>query len=197
MDKKIFCVSLLGKEQVKATAVFKDDRLTIVKLEKITGMFGTWKSKLLKEIKKKHDQGFTVLVEERGDVFSEYGLKLLLESSDPSERRPYMSIAFDLYFNLQRMQNIIFSKESQRHIIQESIVNVVTDDRGRNQYDVNQGSFNGYHRSILLVALAGLHVYQTTEDYLNEFLEGINLVQEDVSTSTLRAITVGRDLGES
>ena len=193
MDKKIFCVSLLGKEQVRATAAFKDDRLVIVKLEKISGVFGTWKQKLIKEIKKKHDQGFTILVEERGDMFCEYGLKLLLESSDHSERRAYMSIAFDLYFNLQRMQNIKFPQELQRHVIQESIVNVVTDDRGKNKYDVNQGSFNGYHRSILLCSLAALHVHQTTEAYMNEFLAGINLLEEDVCTSTLRAITVERD----
>lgn len=196
MDKKIFCVSLVGKEQVKATAVFKDDQLVVAKLEKISGFFGAWKPKLLKEIKKNVDRGFTVIIEEQGDQFGEQGLSINLQSLCAVEKRAYMSIGFDLYFNLQRMQSVIFSKESQRHIIQESIVNIITDDRGRNHYDVNQGSFSGYHRAILLCTLAAVHVYEYNDAYLDELMSGIDIGSEEVDTTTLRAITVGRDKNE-
>ncbi|MFW1480564.1 hypothetical protein ACEWA0_24340, partial [Vibrio parahaemolyticus] len=65
-QKKIFCVTLLGREQVQATAVFDNDLLVIAKLEKISGAFGTWKRKLKRDLKKKHDEGYHMVVEERG-----------------------------------------------------------------------------------------------------------------------------------
>ena len=62
-QKKIFCVTLLGKEQVQATAVFNDDLLVIAKLEKISGAFGTWKRKLKRDLKKKHEEGYQMIVD--------------------------------------------------------------------------------------------------------------------------------------
>ncbi|WMV70831.1 hypothetical protein [Xenorhabdus griffiniae] len=149
-QKKIFCVSLLGREQVQATAVFDNGLLVIVKLEKITGPFGTWKPKLKKELQKKHEDGFHLLVEERGDDFSEYAHKILLEDSDSAERRGYLHIAFDHYFNLIRIGGtsdnrqqgcLVLNAGLERHWIREQMVNVIPDNRGRYCYDIDHSKF--------------------------------------------------------
>ncbi|WP_258087271.1 hypothetical protein [Xenorhabdus bovienii] len=149
---------MLGREQVQATAVFDNDLLVIVKLEKISGPFGMWKKKLKRELKIKHEEGFHLLVEECGDDFSEYAHKILLEDADPTERRGYMNIAFDHYFNLIRIGGtsdgnqqgcLVLNEGLERHWIREQMVNVVPDDRGRYCYDIDHSKFSGYQRAIL------------------------------------------------
>ena len=195
MDKKIFCVSLLGTPPAKAIATYIDDQLVVVAVDPIKGAFGTWKKTLLKEIKTKFDDGYSILVEERGDMFSEWGQKLLLEAADPTERRANMSIAFDHYFTLSRMGRLVLNKGLERHLIQESHVNIVPDDNGRNKYDIDHNNFNGFKRCLLLCSLSASHMHQTTDQYLDEFFSEINVAHEEPAFSTLRRITIERDRG--
>tara|TARA_Y100001956_G_C4083375_1_gene169493 strand:+ start:186 stop:812 length:627 start_codon:yes stop_codon:yes gene_type:complete len=205
-QKKIFCVTLLGKEQVQATAVFNDDLLVIAKLEKISGAFGTWKRKLKRDLKKKHEEGYHMIVEERGDDFSEYAHKVLLEEADPTERRGYMSIAFDHYFNLLRLGDVsdshqigclVLNKGLERHWIRDSSVNIMPDDRGRYRYDIDHSSFTGYQRAILLCVLAACEFNQVNQNYLDTFLDAIDVEEDDPVFSTLRRITIERDMGDA
>ncbi|MCC8380063.1 hypothetical protein [Xenorhabdus sp. PB30.3] len=202
-QKKIFCVSLLGREQVQATAVFDNDLLVIVKLEKIMGPFGMWKQRLKKELKKKHEDGFHLLVEERGDDFSEYAHKILLEDADLTERRGYMNVAFDHYFNLIRIGGtsdgnqqgcLVLNDGLERHWIREQMVNVVPDDRGRYCYDIDHSKFSGYQRAILLCVLAACEFNQMNEGYLDSFLSGINAEEEESAYSTFRSIIINKDM---
>lgn len=195
MKKKIFCVSLLGTSPTKAVATYIDDQLVVVEVATVKGVFGTWKKALQKEIKEKFDDGYSILVEERGDMFSEWGHKLLLESADPNERRSNLSVAFDHYFTLVRMKRLMFKKGLERHLIQDSHVNIVPDDNGRNKYDIEHSTFSGERRCLLLCALSASHMHQTTDQYLNEFLKEIDVVGEDPAFNTLRRITIEKDRG--
>ena len=202
MQKKIFCVSLIGKQQVQATAVFEDDLLVVTELKRITGPFGVWKSRLRKELKKKHDAGYHMLIEELGDEFSEYAQKVQLSDSDPVARRAYMSIAFDHYFHLinlggaadgQQRGCLVLNKGRERHWISENAVNVVADDKGRYGYDVDHSKFSSEQRALLLCVLAACEFNQTNTAYADEFLTHINSDQEESPLSTLINITIGRD----
>lgn len=202
-QKKIFCVTLLGREQVQATAVYDDDILVITELKKFTEPFGVWKLKLKRALKKKHKEGYHMLVEERGNEFGEYAHKVLLEEVDPTERRGYMNIAFDHYFNLLRLGGtadgnqqgcIVLNKGLERHWIRDSSVNVIPDDRGRYTYDIDHSKFSGYQRAILLCVLAACEFNQVNEAYLNTFFDAIKVEEEDPALSTLLSITVKRDM---
>lgn len=203
-QKKIFCVSLLGRDQVQATAVFDNDLLIITELEKITGAFGVWKKKLKRDLKQKHKEGYHMLIEERGDEFTEYALKVLIEDADPTTHRAYMNIAFDHYFNLLRLGNtadanqigcLILNKGLERHWIRETAVNITQDDRGRNNYGIDHSAFTSYHGAILLCVLAACEFNVVNQEYLDAFFDAIN-VNDDESTaalSTLRRITIDRE----
>ncbi|WP_347361804.1 hypothetical protein [Vibrio vulnificus] len=203
-QKKIFCATLLGREQVQATAVLNNDLLVITKLDKISGAFGTWKRKLKRDLKKKHEEGYHMIVEERGDDFSEYAHKVLLEEADPNEKRGYMNIAFDHYFNLLRLGDtsdanqmgcLVLNKGLERHWIRDTAVNIIPDDRGRYRYDIDHGKFTGYQRAILLCVLAACEFNQVNQAYLDSFFDGINLEEDEPAFSTLRRITIERDMG--
>ncbi|CCO46619.1 conserved hypothetical protein [Vibrio nigripulchritudo SOn1] len=197
--KKIFCVTLLGREQVQATAVFDHNQLVITKLEEIKGTFGRWKRKLKRDLKKKHDEGYHMVVEERGDDFSEFAHKVLLEEADPTEKRGYMNIAFDHYFNLLQLGDasnscIVLNRGLERHWIRESSVNIMPDDRGRRRYDIDHSKFSSYQRAILLCVLTACEFNQVNEDYVATFLDEINVEEDDPAFSTLRRITIERDM---
>ncbi|EOW9480299.1 hypothetical protein ACOCG1_003370 [Vibrio cholerae] len=203
-QKKIFCVTLLGRDQIQATAVFDDDLLVITHLEKISGAFGTWKKKLKRDLKQKHKDGYHMLIEERGDEFTEFALKVLLEDADPVVRRAYMNIAFDHYFNLLNLGNasnanqigcMVLNSGLERHWIRENAVNIVPDDKGRNTYGIDHGAFTSYNRAILLCVLAACEFNVVNQEYLDTFFDAINVNDDDstVALSTLRRITLDRD----
>ena len=195
MNKKIFCISLLGTPPAKAIATYIDEQLVVVAVDPIKGPFGLWKKALLKEIKTKFDDGYNILIEERGDMFSEWGQKLLLEAASPTERRANMSIAFDHYFTLSRMGRLVLNKGLERHLIQESHVNIVPDDNGRNKYDIDHSNFNGFKRCLLLCSLSASYLHQVNDQYLDEFFSAINADNDDQVFSTLRRITIEKDKG--
>lgn len=180
--KKIFVVSLLGKQRVKCLAAFNGEVLVIQKMETIGGLFSLWHKPLAKECQEYADKNFLVLIEERtSDHFAQYGQRVLFDEVDPELGRTYQNIALDEYFALtamgdsggSRIGNLVLQRGLERHQFGGSMINVTQDEKGRNQYDIEPDRFTGHHRALLLAVLGAQTFNPVDDDYLKRFYAAV------------------------
>ena len=180
--KKIFAVSLLGRQRVKTLAAYNGEVLVIQKMEPISGLFGIWRQSLAKECKEYADKGFLILVEERTtDHFAQYGQRVLFDEVDPEQGRTLQNIALDEYFALtamgdtggNRFGNLVLQHGLERHQLNANMINVRQDEKGRSQYDIEPERFTGYHRALLMAVLGAQTFNPVNDDYLQRFYAAV------------------------
>lgn len=201
LAKKLYVVSLLGSPRTEVVAAYDGEVLVVQKMEPIAGMFNRWKKPLLERIRQYQNLGFTVLVEERTDHFSEDAHRLLLDEVDEQSGRTWQNVALDLYFSLIRLGdqsgnqrgNLVLHKSIQQYFLSENLINVSQDERGRNRYDIEAEGLKGWHRALLLTVLAALEINPMTDDYLDQFFAALDQSSFTKPTSSLEAITIGVD----
>lgn len=195
--KKLFIVSLLGKPRVKCLAAYNGEVLVIQRMEQIAGLFGSWKASLAEECEKYRESGFDVLVEERQtDHFSQYGTRVLFDEIDPDEKATYLTTALNHYFAItgmgdtggSRYGNLIMASGLERHILSANMVNVETDEKGRNRYDIDPDRFTGYHRAILIAVLGAQILNPLSDNYLSTFFGLLGTAESTRPNQTLAAI---------
>ena len=192
---KIFAASLTGLQKYKAYAVYNGEQLAVTHLLPIKGAFGTWKSGLIDEIKKKKSEGFVCIVEERTDYIAKYASQFNLEDVDEGSRSNFYT-ALDWYFGLMDTGNLILAKEHQQFLIRAggegSKVEKKQDEKGRVLYSINWGALTSGHRCILL-CVVGAMVEPVSSRYLDDMVK-IWLTPEGKEfdpLSSFRAITEG------
>ncbi len=155
---KIFAVSLVSGKKFQAQAAYDGERLVIVDVRPITGLFSTWKDPLVKSIEQKKEQGYIVLVEEVGESISSHGTQYLLEDLDDEQGKTHLQIALDAYFEMENMETLVISPECQQFALKAgnegSWIEKKNDEKGRPYYSVEWKRFTGAHRAILLCVVA-------------------------------------------
>ncbi len=202
--KKIAVISLLGKQRVIAISAYHDGVLAIASMEELRGIFQTWRKTLADRIKKYQAAGLSVYIETDNPYFEDSGHVLTLDTIDEVERRTYQNIALDRYFSMQSMGdsvndekgqrrgNIRLGKSIQRHWINDSLINVSQDEKGRSRYDIEDGSLTGYHRALLLSVLAATHLNEFNDDSIAEFMDLIGIKTHKSPLDRMDNIFAGR-----
>lgn len=160
---KIFTVCLASPKRYKAMAIYNGETLVITHVIALTGMFGSWKSALIKEIEEKKAQGFIILIEEKTDYVAQYGTKYLLEdmNTELDDRRSNYYDALDWYFALAATDNLVIDSEYQRFAFHASSeggkIEKAQNDKGQTVYKVNWQDFHGGYRAVLLCVVAACY----------------------------------------
>jgi hypothetical protein len=191
--KKIFVISLTDKKKFKAYAAFNGEELVIQRMESIVGIFSSWKKPLIEEIEQRKSQGFMVLVEEKTDHIARYATQFLFEDKDEEEGRINLFVAFDWYFSINNIGNLVVPKDADKYLFNEGIIDKVRDEQGRLKYNIEWDKFSGGHRVILLAVMATV-LNPVSRNYLEQMYG--KQVKEEINDpwASFRAITAGVDL---
>jgi len=152
---KIMAVSLVDGKKFKAFAVFDGERLVVVDVSQIAGVFSSWKAPLIEEVRQRVIDGYAVLVEESGEAISQYATQYLLDSiMDDGEGKTRLQQALDSYFEMDSIGSLIIAPECQKHGLkigaEGGVIDRKNDDKGRPFYAIDWKRFTGAHRAILL-----------------------------------------------
>jgi len=199
--KKLLVVSLGGSRRMKAYAVYDGDMLTVAKAEPISGMFMSWKPRLIDDLKKAAADGFDILIEDRTQTFQEYGFCLGFDEVYAEEGRTFLNVALDHYTSLTNMGEkkgsqrgrIILAGSLQSSWFSDETLDVEQDEKGRNRYRMDHSAFSSEQRCILLSILAGPVMHQMSDRYIGEFMDAIGIRSEPAIPPSLYAITIGVD----
>ncbi|MBF0121261.1 MAG: hypothetical protein HQK79_20700 [Desulfobacterales bacterium] len=199
---KIFTASLGDPKKYKASAVYNGEQLIITQVALIGGTFISWKEPLVSEIIEKKEKGFACLIEDMTTYISQYATQYMLE--DVSEghggryRNNYQD-AFDWYFALHNMGNLLFHKDCTAFEIKHGEAQKVEktqDDKGRSIYKVDWSTFNGGHRAVLLCVVAAM-IEPVSERYLEAMYGKEKIKEEEYDPwRTWKKITKDRDATE-
>jgi len=173
IKNKIFTVSLNTNTPHKAYAAYNGAKLVITDILPLTGNVSVWASQLLDEIDGKVASDYIVLVEEKTSFFARSGTRFDFEDISP-DGKINLFTAFEYFFALQYSGNVILSKNSQQFVIHESIVERLSDEKGRSKFSVNWEQFNGGRRALLLCVMAAM--WEPMSDrYLRRYCESLDL----------------------
>ena len=202
MAKKIMAVSLVGKPKVKCLAAYDGEVLVLHSMEVIGGFLKAWKKPLIEEIEARQRAGFEVIIEDLSGHFEDYATTTTFDTVDEAERRTMLNVALDHYFSLEslgdasgsRRGSLIFGKGLERWAIHGNTIDVDQDDKGRNRYTINQDSFTGHHRSMLLAVLSATVLNTMSNDYITSMYGAIWTEPETPLPPALQAITLDQDV---
>jgi len=190
--KKIFVISLAGRERSKAYAVDNGEQLVIQKVVPIKGTYADWKDDLIQEIRERKQNDFVVLVEEKSEHIAQYGSQISLEDIDIHENRINYYIALDWYFAMSNMGNVILPTDGKQFTISEQKVDPIQDEQGRTKYNVNWAQFSSGHRCVLLCVLAAIQE-PVSGKYMRDMYGPETKRELYDPFRSFRAITVGVD----
>ena len=158
---KIMTISLVDGKKFKASAVYDGERLVIVDVRPITGIFSSWKGPLIDEIKKRTADGYAVIVEEVGDSISQYGTQYLLDEIDDLEGKTRMQMLLDGYFEMEGIGALVISKDCAKFALkigsEGGWIEKKNDEKGRPYYSIDWKRLTGAHRAILLCVVVAMH----------------------------------------
>jgi hypothetical protein len=190
--KKIFAISLMGRERSKAYAVDNGEQLIIQKIVPIKGLYAQWKDALIEEIEERKQNDFICLVEEKTEHIAQHGSQINLEDIDINENRINYYIALDWYFAMANMGNIIMPPDGQQFTITPQKVDPKRDEQGRTKYDVNWDQFSSGHRCVLLCVLAAAQE-PVSGRYMKELYGPEPVYELWDPLRSFKAVTIGVD----
>jgi hypothetical protein len=129
-------------------------------MEQVKGAFSTWKGRLVDEIKKKVADDYVVLVEEKTNHVARYGTQFLFDEMHQHEEEINLYVALKFYFQMLRSgdtqdkSNIVIKPEFKRWYIQEALIEIDRDDKGRPKFNVAWDQLAGGHRCVLMAVMA-------------------------------------------
>lgn len=177
--QKIMAVSLVSRDRVSLRAAYDGVTLLIVSVTPVKGSFFAWSKDLIKEIKEAQEDGWSVLIEEVGDKVSQHATPVLLSDRHTQEDRPMLAVALDHYFAMLNSETVRFQPGTEQARIQESVVDVSTDDRGRNKYNIDWSRIKGAQRAMILACLAAEGMQPLSDRFFDEFYAALGNNQID------------------
>lgn len=186
--QKIMAVSLVSRDRVTLRAAYDGMTLLVVSVMPIKGSFFAWSKDLVNEIKEAQADGWSVLIEEIGDKVSQHATPVLLSDPHIQEDRPMLAVALDHYFAMLNSETVRFQPGTEQARIQESVVDVSTDDRGRNKYNIDWGRIKGAQRALILACLAAEGFQPLSESFINELFEAMGNRVDERPASPLKRI---------
>ena len=166
--QKIMAVSLVSRDRVTLRAVYDGMTLLVASITPVKGSFFAWSKDLIEEVKEAQDKGWSVLVEEVGDKVSQHATPILLSDRHTQEDRPMLAVALDHYFSMLNSETVRFQPGTEQARIQESVVDVSTDDRGRNKYSIDWSRIKGAQRALILACLAAEGMQPLSDNFIEE-----------------------------
>ena len=129
-------------------------------MEQVKGAFAAWKGRLIEEVKGKVADGYVVLIEEKTNHIARYGTQFLFDEMHQHEEEINLYVALKLYFQMLRtgetpdQSNIVIKPEHKRWYIQENLIEIDRDDKGRPKFNVAWDQLAGGHRCVLMAVMA-------------------------------------------
>ncbi|MDX5979628.1 hypothetical protein [Vreelandella alkaliphila] len=173
--QRILAVSLLSTERVKLRCVYDGSMLVVAGMERVEGNVFTWRKRLAQEVADAVENGWQVLVEEMTDTVSQHATPVLFSDPHPQELRPMLAVALDWYFAMYNAGTIQLQPGTEVCRITESSVDVSTDEKGRNRYNLDWQRIKGPQRAMMLACLAAEGYQPISPDWIEQLYAGLEV----------------------
>lgn len=171
-ENRIMTVSMTGGRRQKCFSVVSGEILSFAGMTEIRKT-ENWKKELIEDIRDKLAKGFIVAVEEMiPEVSSKSGAAhVSLSDIDAFNERINLWLALDYYFDMRDKGSLVGLKKVKSFEIRDSLIQRLSDEKGRVKYEINWDVINAGHRAVLLSVLVSMR-NPVSDKFLADFSGG-------------------------